>query len=316
MKEANTIEPTTTEKKPEAKSLRYVLVTPARNEARFIEQTIKCMLAQTIQPVKWVIVSDGSTDGTDEIVRRYAAKHPWIELVRMPERKERDFAGKVKAFNAGYAQVKDLEYDIIGNLDADLTFDADHIEFLFGKFMENPRLGVAGTNYVENALPKHDYRFANSEDVSGACQLFRRECFEMIGGYTPNRAGGVDLIATLSARMKGWDTRTFGGKIMMHYRPQGTAIYSKLFVEFYNGKRDYLFGCHPLWEPFRAVYYLGRKPFILGGCLLYAGYCWAILRGMPKSFPDDVIQFRRREQMSRLQRLFRSLFGLRKVAAA
>ena len=100
--------------------LAYVLITPARNEADFIESTLKSVVSQTIRPLKWVIVSDGSTDGMDEIVGRYSAEQSWIELVRMPERRERHFAGKVNAFNAGSARVKDLPYDIIGNLDADI----------------------------------------------------------------------------------------------------------------------------------------------------------------------------------------------------
>src|SRR5208282_2257989 len=104
----------------------YVLITPARNEAEFIELTIKSVVAQTVRPAKWVIVSDGSTDGTDEIVRRYTADNPWIELVRMPERRERNFAGKVHAFNAGYARLKDVKYEVIGSLDSDISFDAEY----------------------------------------------------------------------------------------------------------------------------------------------------------------------------------------------
>src|SRR5271156_1424691 len=86
----------------------YVLITPARDEARFIEETIKSVVAQTVLPLKWVIVSDGSTDGTDDIVKRYIPEYPWIELLRMPERQERNFAGKVLAFNAGYDCVRHL----------------------------------------------------------------------------------------------------------------------------------------------------------------------------------------------------------------
>src|ERR1700674_2023700 len=122
----------------------YVLITPARNEAAFIELTIKSVVGQTFRPAKWAIVSDGSTDGTDDIVNKYAAEHAWIELVRMPERKERNFAGKAYAFNAGYAKLKELDYDVIGNLDADITFDEEYFEFLIQKFAENPQLGVAG----------------------------------------------------------------------------------------------------------------------------------------------------------------------------
>src|SRR4051812_22547619 len=99
----------------------YVLITPARNEAQFIELTLRSVVSQTVTPVKWVIVSDGSTDGTDEIVLKYAARYSWMELVRMPERTERHFAGKVHAFNAGYAKVQDVKHDVIVSLDADIT---------------------------------------------------------------------------------------------------------------------------------------------------------------------------------------------------
>src|SRR5688572_28425051 len=132
-----------------ASCLRYVLITPARNEKAYIELTLKSVLSQTVPPLKWVIVSDGSTDGTDEIVMRYATQHDWIELVRMPERKERHFAGKVHAFNAGYARLKDLRYDAVGSLDADISFEPDYFAFLVGKLAENPKLGLVGTPFKE-----------------------------------------------------------------------------------------------------------------------------------------------------------------------
>src|SRR5215831_1008328 len=103
----------------------YALITPARNEAQFIERAIRSVVSQTVRPVKWIIVSDGSTDGMDDIVRKYTTEHPWIELIRMPERSERHFAGKVRAFNAAYAKISDLDYEVIGNLDADVSFDED-----------------------------------------------------------------------------------------------------------------------------------------------------------------------------------------------
>src|SRR4051812_27063708 len=111
----------------------YVLITPARNEAKFIELTLKSVIAQTVRPVAWVIVSDGSTDGTDALVQRYADQHPWISLVSLPERKERHFAGKVNAFNAGYSSVKGLPHDVVANLDADTSFEPDFFEFLLAK---------------------------------------------------------------------------------------------------------------------------------------------------------------------------------------
>src|ERR1700675_520236 len=116
----------------------YVLITPARNEETFIETTIQSVIKQTVLPIKWVIVNDGSTDATSSIVRRYLADHRWMELVDLPVRKERNFAAKVYAFNAGQERVKDLEYEIIGNLDADVSFDADHFEFLLNEFAKDP----------------------------------------------------------------------------------------------------------------------------------------------------------------------------------
>ena len=295
------------------KTLNYVLISPVRDEAKYIRKTLESVVRQTVLPLKWVIVSDGSTDGTDEIVREYAAEHPWIELLRMPERKERHFGGKVHAFNAGLEKVKQLAYDVIGNLDGDSSFDADYIEYLLRKFAENSTLGVAGTNYLEDSWSsalKHDYRFANIEDVTGQCQLFRRECFDEIGGYKPNKDGGIDLFATLSARMHGWQTQVFTGKFLFHHRPSGTARVSRFLVEFHNGRRDYAFGCHPFWEPFRAAYRLTRKPWVIGGFLLFVGYYWAVFTGTPKSVTDDLVQFRRKEQMIRLRNLFRRMLGL------
>jgi biofilm PGA synthesis N-glycosyltransferase PgaC len=292
-----------------AEPLKYVLITPARDEAAFIRLTLESVVAQSVLPLKWVIVSDGSTDRTDEIVKEYVGKHNWIEFLRMPERTERHFGGKVLAFDAGRERVKGLPYDVIGNLDGDTSFEPDYLEYLLGKFSQDSRLGVAGTNYLEANSMKYDYRFTNIEDVTGQCQLFRRECFEQIGGYKPNKDGGVDLFATLAARMHGWRTLTFTDKYFIHHRPSGTAKVSTLLVEFYNGRKDYSFGCHPLWQPFRAAYRLTKKPYIIGGCLLFAGYYWAVLTGRPKSVSDDLIRFRRKEQINRLRNLFWRVLG-------
>src|SRR2546421_10926209 len=256
--------------------LSYVLITPARNEAAFIENTIKAVVAQTLRPAKWVIVSDGSTDGTDDIVAEYAAEHPWIELVRMPERRERHFAGKVHAFNAGYARMKDLKYDMIGSLDGDISLDEDHFSFLLAKFTEDPKLGLVGTPFKGSST--YDYRFVSIEHVSGACQLFRRECFEEIGGYLPMKGGGVDHVAFLTARMKGWRTRTFTDKVCLHHRQAGTAEHGLLKARFRIGALDYALGTHPIWEVFRTAYQMSKRPFLIGGLLLGAGYLWALLR--------------------------------------
>jgi glycosyltransferase involved in cell wall biosynthesis len=280
----------------------YVLITPARNEAEFIELTLKSMVSQKVRPLKWIVVSDGSTDGTDDIVRKYAADNPWIELVRMPERQERHFAGKVHAFNAGCARVSDLPYDVIGNLDGDVSFDEQYFDFLLRKFVENPQLGVAGTPFREGSF-QYDYRFTSIEHVSGQCQLFRRKCFEEIGGFVPRKIGGVDLVAVITARMKGWQTRTFPEKPYVHHRQMGTATATVWMTPFKVGRADYLLGSHPLWEFARSIYQTTRPPILLGGTLRFLGFVWAMVSDGEKQVPADFIRFRRKEQMNRLWKL-------------
>jgi poly-beta-1,6-N-acetyl-D-glucosamine synthase len=286
--------------KDSAASLAYVLITPARNEAEFIEETIQAVVAQTVRPVRWIIVNDGSTDGTDEIVKRYSDKHTWIELVSLNHHKERSFSGKVSAFNAGYARLRGIDYDVIGNLDADITFDEAYLEFLLSKFRDNPALGVAGTPFREGTQ-QYDYRFTSIEHVSGACQLFRLECYEQIGGYRPSKTGGIDLIAVISARMKGWQTRTFVEKTCFHHRSMGTAKQSELMVAYRGGKGDYMLGTHPLWELLRTPYQITRRPLILGGCLRLIGFSWALITRTEKAVTADFVRFRRMEQMQRMR---------------
>lgn len=280
--------------------LAYVLVTAARNEEGFVEQAIRSVVSQTVLPRRWVIVSDGSTDRTDDIVRKYLAEYPWMELLRMPERRDRHFAAKVQCFNAGYERLRGEDFDIIGNLDADITFEKDYFEFLLAKFAADSTLGVAGTPFVEGTV-SYNFRFASVEHVSGACQLFRRQCFEEIGGYVPVKGGGIDWIAVTTARMKGWKTRTFVERVCHHHRPMGTASRGKLKAWFVLGRQDYYLGGHPLWQLFRGCFQMGNKPYLVGGLFLLAGYGWAWITGVERAVSPELMRFHRREQMQRLR---------------
>jgi glycosyltransferase involved in cell wall biosynthesis len=284
--------------------LSYVVITPARNEARFIELTIQSMVAQTIRPLKWVIVSDGSTDGTDDIVQRCASEYSWIELLRMPERSERHFAGKVLAFNAGYERVKDLGYDAIVSLDADISFEGNYFSFLLQKLADDPALGLVGTPFQEDSGRRYDYRFVSVEHVSGACQVFRRECFEAIGGYVPVKGGSIDHIAVITARMKGWKTKTFTDKVCLHHREIGTAQRGVLESWFQFGRKDYAMGNHPVWELCRTGYQMTKAPFFLGGLALACGYSWAMLLRAERPVSRELVAFHRREEMQRLKKFF------------
>jgi len=280
----------------------YVLITPARNESQFIELTLRSVIAQTVRPKKWVIVSDGSTDGTDDIVTKYAVEHDWIELVRMPERRERHFAGKVHAFNSGYAKIRDVAFDAIGCLDGDASFDQDYFAFLLRKLAEDPVLGLVGTAFVEPSQERYDYRFVSIEHVTGICQLFRKACYEEIGGYMPVKGGAVDRIVNIAARMKAWKTRTFTDKLYIHHRQMGTAQQSRLMSRFRYGAKDYSVGSHPLWEIFRSFYQMTKKPLFFGGFMLLSGYVWSLLRRLERPVSREMVAFVRREQMRRLRK--------------
>jgi biofilm PGA synthesis N-glycosyltransferase PgaC len=283
---------------------KYIVITPARNEEEFIELTLKAVVSQIIRPLKWVIVSDGSTDGTNDIVRTYAAANPWIELLQMPERKGRDFAGKVHAFNSGYRKVGEMEYEVIVSLDADISFEEDYFSYLLTRLAEDPELGLVGTPFREKSGQTYDYRYVSIEHVSGACQVFRRECFQAIGGYLPVKGGLIDRIAVISARMKGWKTRTFTERSCYHHRAMGTAQHGRMLAKFKDGAKDYAIGNHPAWELFRSAYQITRRPFVVGGIALGAGYVWSAIRGVQRPVTTDLIKFHRREQMQRLRRVF------------
>ena len=291
----------------------YVLITPARNEERYIEKLIQSMTAQTVLPAKWVIVNDGSTDATASIVKRYLADQPWMELVDLPMHRDRSFAAKVYAINAGLERVADLQYEIVGNVDSDVSFDADYFEFLLSKFEQDPQLGVAGTIFEEDGYSSARDSFEGQNHVAGGCQLFRRRCFEEIGGYIPNKAGGVDWIAVTTARMKGWRTRSYRERSFFHYRSLGTAERSPLASAFSYGEKDYYLGNHPLWELIRVLYRATKKPYLLEGAALYAGYLSAFLRRMKRPVSKELMRFHRREEMQKLRMIFRSLFRLQKV---
>lgn len=283
--------------------LSYVLITTARNEEAFIHLTIQSVIAQTILPKKWIIISDGSTDRTDEIVQHYAKGRNWIEFIRMPDRKERHYAGKAYAFNAGYERVKNLEFNIVGNLDADISFEKDYFDFLLSKFSQIPELGVTGSRYVEN----NEVAIYSFKDVAGQCQLFRRKCFEEIGGYFPSKYGGIDNIAVITARMKGWKTLTFNEKTFIHHRPMSTAGRNRWTAKIKHGREDFILGNHPLWEFFRIIYQVMRKPYFIGGIFLSYGYITAFLTNKERQMSQDLINFYRKQQIQRLKLIFKNI---------
>jgi glycosyltransferase involved in cell wall biosynthesis len=291
----------------------YVLITPARNEGQFIENTIQSVAQQTVLPSRWVIVNDGSTDDTGVIAARYAVEYKWIKVVDLPVRKDRNFAAKVFAFRAGQERLVDTGYEVIGNLDADVTLEPDHFEFLMSKFQEDPNLGVAGTVFREPGYNSLTDSFEGQNYVSGQCQIFRRECFEEIGGYIPSKAGGVDWMAVNTARMLGWRTQSFREKSFYHHRILGTANHGVIGKNYAYGRKDYLLGGHPMWEVFRCAFRVVKQPYLFGGLALFAGYFVSMLKGEERVVSNDLMHFHRREQLLKLKAILLSILKFKKI---
>jgi poly-beta-1,6-N-acetyl-D-glucosamine synthase len=281
--------------------VNYTLVTPARNEEACIEGTIEAVVSQTVLPQKWVIVSDGSVDRTDEIVRNYAQKYSFIKLLRIAEKGHRDFRSKVRAFSAGYDQLQGDSFECVGNLDADVTFAPDYYEQVLQKFHANPRLGLAGgivSELVGNAFIKQIQSARYS--VAGAIQLFRRVCYDAIGGYVPIWRGGIDTAAEIMVRMHGWEVQTFPEIEVRHHRRMSTGGATILQTRFRRGISNYILGYHPLFQIAASLSRVGEKPFVIGSVCTLFGYGWSCLRHYERALPGEAVRFLRAEQMARL----------------
>ena len=294
--------------------MKYILITSARNEQAFVQKTLESVVGQTHLPERWVIIDDGSTDRTAEIVAGYAEKFSWIRLIRNPKREGRNFAAKANGVNTALDQSLDIPFDVLGNLDADVSFEPDYMEFLLGKFAADSKLGAAGTPFTQaGGYDSTKDSFEGENFVAGPIQLFRRECFRDVGGYTASPAGGVDWIAVMTARLKGWTTRSFAEKRYHHHRLMGTAEKSPVAALFSYGQKDYYLGGSPVWQLFRVGYRLLKKPYVVGGLALFFGYVWAAIKRVPRPVSPELMRFHRAEQMKKLKGIFRSLLRLKKV---
>jgi hypothetical protein len=282
----------------------YGLATAAYNEEKIMEQTIESIVSQTLRPQKWIIVSDGSTDRTDEIVKSYAAKYDFIELDRISEDHPRNFTAQVNAINRGFAKLKTLPLDFIGNLDADITVEADYFKLLLDKFAQEPKLGMAGGYIYEKQDGEFKNRSGNSiSSVAHGVQLFRHECLEFLGGYEPFSWGGTDSHACVRLRMLGWKVQSIPELKAFHHRPTG-AGFGAMRYTFRGGLMDHYFGTHPVFELFRVARRILAKPYVVGGMVRLAGFIWGYCTGAKREVSDEYTRYLRQEQMSRLRLFF------------
>jgi len=280
----------------------YVIITAARNEEALIEDTIKCVINQTHKPTLWIIVSDDSTDKTDEIVQSYVDKYEFITLIRNKKIEDRNFASKVYAVNLALTKVN-VVYDFIGILDADITFEPNYYEMILKEFENDPKLGLAGGEFFDIIDGKKFRVVKSSMSVRGGIQLFRKECFDQIEKFTPLKNGGEDLITEVTARMNGWTVKSFDHLMLDHNRLTGTGGWSIYEAKFKEGILAHSMGYHPFFQIFKSFHRMIDRPFIISGILLFVGYIWAIISGNKRKVSKEFISFIRQEQMERMKGL-------------
>jgi len=283
----------------------YVLITAARNEAFYIEATIKAVLAQTLLPEKWVIVSDDSEDGTDDIVKKYSTLHDFISFI--PAKKKRaaaNFASKVHALNMGIDVLGDIQYDFIGILDADITFDPNYYETIITNFHRDSEIGIAGGFVYEKQKEIFESRpFNTTRSVAGGIQLFRRACYDSIGGFVPLRFGGEDWYCEIMAQMKGWEVRAFDDIKVFHHK-SGSLKRGKNKECFRQGNMDYDLAVHPVFEILKCVGRMRGRPFVLNGLIRLAGFFSAYLSNRKRLVSKEFIAYHQTQQAKRLLSVF------------
>jgi len=280
-------------------SSSYVLITAAYNEEACIDGTIRAVLSQTLQPERWVIVSDGSADGTDEIVRSYTEEHSFIRLVRRERDGSQGFASKVFALHTGLERLNGVAYDFIGHLDADITFAPSYFFELLRVFGEHPLLGLSGGTLLERTQGSFVRRGSGTlTSVPGAVQMFRRACYEDIGGFIPIPYGGEDWYAEVAARMKGWQVLSAPDIVAYHQRSTGEAT-GRLRYLFRQGFMDYALGSHPLFEAVKLLGRISERPFVMGATARWIGFVVAHLT-TDRAVSKEFMNFLRSEQMRRL----------------
>jgi len=281
-----------------SQSNRYVIITPVRNEAQHLPLTIRSIEAQTIRPLLWVIVNDGSTDRTGEIADVAARSHSWIKVIHRPDRGFRKAGGGViDAFYEGYRLVEKETWDYLVKLDGDLSFKPDYFERCFDAFDADPTVGIAGGTICSCIDGEEESKVDPRFHVRGATKIYSAKCWRAIGGLI--RAPGWDTLDEVKANMLGMSTRTLRGIDTIHHRPTGAA-YGQWNDMAKGGLANYIAGYHPLFMFLKCIRRLVEKPYLIGGTALWFGFVKGYLNRIPQVDDKDLIRYFRQQQMNRL----------------
>lgn len=274
---------------------KYIIISPVRNEEEFVENTLNSVVNQTVRPLEWIIVNDGSTDKTSEIVSNYIKEYSWIKKVDLNDRGYYyPGTGVINVVRTGFDQISENDWDFVVKLDCDVTIEKDYFEKILNEFSKNPKLGIAsGAIYFIDG-EKITKEIVQPDIPWGASKIYRKACFKEINGWEP--IPGWDLADVLSAQMKGWETRSFDEYKILHYRITGSRRKGLTGGKFLWGRFQYRYGYSPYYIFLKSIYRLGDKPIIISGISIFAGYLYAAITREERIYKKDMRKFLRKKQ--------------------
>lgn len=276
----------------------YVVISPGRNEAKFMRRTLDSMVAQSEPPTRWVIVDDGSTDESPQILAEYEQAHDWIKVVRREDRGHRAVGpGVIEAFYAGLDTVSLDDYTYLCKLDLDLDLPPTYFAGLMDKMEADPRVGTASgkTYYVDSAGRQISEKISDEMSI-GASKFMRVSCFQQMGGFV--REVMWDGIDCHKARMLGWKAVSWGDDHLAfeHLRPMGSSQQNIYVGRRRHGFGQYYMGSDPIYFTATAIKKMAHPPYIFGGLATLQGYIGAWWRGDPQHGDEELRKYVRAYQ--------------------
>lgn len=297
------LHPVTAPPAPAPRIVPLVVISPVRDEADYLRLTMDSMVAQTVRPVEWILVDDGSRDATPDIVREYAAKYPFIRLLPRTDRGFRKLGGGVvAAFNFGKEHIEHRDYAYIAKLDGDMSFGPLYLERMFAVLENEERMAAVSGKVYRNEGGRYIEEAHIEEQVAGQFKLYKRTAFEDIGGFVETLSwDGIDIHMS---RMRGWRTLSFydSDAWLWHHRIMGSSDSSIYKGRLRWGLGNWTMGYHPLFALVAGVSRMREKPFFIGGFLMIVGYFRAALTRAPRYENMEFRTYLRRWQMQRLKR--------------
>jgi len=287
--------------------MKYVIISPVRNEEDYLELTLKSVINQTVRPVEFILVNDGSTDSTPDIIDRYTARHEWIRRLDLEDRGHYlPGKGVVNAFYAGFNKISDPDWQYVVKLDCDLEFGNDYFERILEEFDKNPKLGIAsGCTYLPSKGPLVKEPTQEDHPV-GPSKVYKSECWAQIGGM--KKIPGWDLADLLDAQMKGWETRCFFDLKLIHYRLTGSRRKGVWVPKFLQGQFEYKHGYSFTYTLIKAIKNVFSKPLIIGSIAKVTGYLFSFLKKEDYLFDKEMRSFLRMKH----RKLLLSRLGIKK----